>query len=645
MEENKIEKEDLFFIAENIDSGQRSSLDWVEESGPWGSLLGLEAQFLTLSLTKKKLTWFLAFILVGVSLLLARNFYLQIVKGGDYYNLAENNRLRVKYVKAHRGIIYDRNGKPLVQNVSGFSLMITPADLPKDQTQKDEVIKKVSEISGLSLDDINNQINSANKYYYQPIVIKTGIAYDQAMSLKIASSDLPGVSLNNDYWRQYFFGPQFSHLLGYVGKISPDEYENNNQNYLLSDNIGKTGLEKEYESYLRGQPGIQKVEIDALGQEKKIISETPFIPGDDLILTIDSDLQNKLYQIMDDKLKGSKAAVAIATDPRDGEVLAMVDYPSYDNNLFAAGISSTDYNKLLSDPMKPLYARSFLGEYPSGSTVKPVMATGALEQGIVTADTSFLSNGGLRLGQWFFPDWKAGGHGQTALFKAIAMSVNTYFYYIGGGYGDFKGLGLVLIDKYLTLFGLGAKTGIDLPSENKGLVPTADWKKKTTGESWYIGDTYHLSIGQGYLLVTPIQVNNYNSAIANGGTLFSPRLAMGVVHPDGTKEFFKPKVLGSNLASSSTLATVRRAMRETILTGSGRSLSTLSVEVAGKTGTAQWNTNKENHAWFNAFAPYQNPTFSITVLVEEGGEGNVIAAPIAKDAIDYWFTKNPPATP
>lgn len=635
-------KSNPFYITENIDSGRRSSLRWIEESGnsAWFSGDSNNSDFLSLSLPGRKIKIFFFFIFIGLLALLGKGFYLQIIKGGYYFSQAENNRIKTEYVKAHRGLIYDRNGKSLVQNISGFSLTITPAYLPVSLEKKNVVLSTVASLSGMALDEIINKLKEGEKYFYQPIIIKTGIDYDSAMMIKIASADLSGVELEVDSWRKYFDGVNYSHIIGYVGKINAQEYETRSDTYLLTDNIGKTGLEKSYETYLKGQYGEKRYEVDALGREKKVISQTTAQPGNDLILSIDSDLQSFVYNTINDRIKGKNGAVVIVSNPQNGEILAMVDYPSYDNNLFTQGISKDDYKKLLDDPFNPLFPRSYQGEYPSGSTVKIVEAAAALQERIITRNTSVLSNGGIYVQQWFFPDWKSGGHGVTNVKKAIAQSVNTFFYYIGGGYGEFKGMGPTVLGKYFNMFGLGYKTGVDLPGERAGFVPTVDWKNKVKKEPWYIGDTYHLSIGQGDLLVTPLQVNLYTAIVANGGKIFKPHLLRQINLHNGSVESVQPELVGQVAISSENLATVREGMRETIVSGSAQSLSTLPVEVAGKTGTAQWNTTRPNHAWFTAFAPYNNPTFCITVLVEQGGEGSSVAAPIAKDIIGYWFTHN-----
>lgn len=630
-------KNNLFFESKNIDLERRGSSRWVEDSfsSPNSMNAGAGAGFLSLSLTNKKIRIFYLLLLLGLSVLLAKSFYLQVIKGNYYFSLAEENRTKTEYTKADRGIIYDRNGEPLVQNVFGFSLVIVPADLPKDD-KRSEVINTAAYLAGITSQEIEDKLKDSSKYYYQSIVIKTGISYEQAMYFKIISSEMPGIYLDIDSWRQYLAGPAWSHLLGYVGKINAQEYEDNKGTYLLSDNMGKTGLEKQYESYLKGRHGQKIIEVDALGREKKIISQTQYIAGDSLILSVDSGLQKKIYEILQTKIKSGRGSV-IVSNPQTGEILALIDYPSYDNNLFAQGIKSDDYKKLLEDPNKPLFARSIFGEYPSGSTIKPTIAAAALQEKVITKNTTVNSTGGIKVKEWFFPDWQAGGHGTTNVVKAIAQSVNTFFYYIGGGYGDFEGLNIDRLDKYFKLFGLGERTGIDLPGERSGFVPTPQWKEEVKKEQWYIGDTYHVSIGQGDVLVTPLQVNAWTATIANGGKYLQPHLASGVIHPDGTKEFFPPLIIRDNFISSENINIVREGMRETVKTGSARSLNDFKVAIAGKTGTAQWSTTKNNHAWFTAFAPYITPTFAVTVLIEEGGEGSSIAVPIAKEIFQYWF--------
>jgi penicillin-binding protein 2 len=325
-------------------------------------------------------------------------------------------------------------------------------------------------------------------------------------------------------------------------------------------------------------------------------------------------------------------------NPSNGEILAIVSLPSFDNNHFAQGISQAEYELLIKQPDKPLFNRAVSGEFPSGSTIKPVMSAAALQEGVINENTTIKSVGGIRIGQWFFPDYLAGGHGTVDVKKAIANSVNTFFYYIGGGYESFTGLGVDRIEKYFKLFGLGSQTGVDLAGEASGFVPSPAWKEEVKGEKWYIGDTYHISIGQGDLLVTPLQVAAYTSVFANKGKLYRPHFIRQVLTSGDTgfKEL-KEGPVRENFISDNNINIVREAMRQTVTAGSARRLTSLPATSAGKTGTAQWSTKEKPHAWFTGFAPYENPEVVVTILVEEGGEGHLAAVPIAEEYLQWYF--------
>ncbi|MFA5020500.1 MAG: penicillin-binding protein 2 [Patescibacteria group bacterium] len=629
---------DPFAKLEPIALDRKNSLGWVEEScnlsGDCSS--GIQTGYLSLALSRRKiLALFLAIIAILV-VLLAKSFWLQIVGGERYFALAENNRIKIEYDKAHRGVILDRNNKVLVNNLFGFSVSLLPSDLPKDEAALAAELDRLAAIIKVPAAEMAERLAKADQNYYQPVQLRAGIPYDAGMEIKILAEELPGVELNVDAWRQYPLAESLSHVLGYIGKIDADEYSQLSDRYLLNDNIGKAGLEKQYEANLKGVHGEDRIEVDALGRKKKVVSQSDPIPGDNIVLAIDAELQEKVHDILKDKIPAGRGVVIIS-NPQTGEILSLVDYPSFDNNLFTGGINSAEYAKLLADPDNPLFTRSIFGEYPSGSTIKPVYAAAALQEKIITKETKVLSVGGISVGQWRFPDWKAGGHGSVNVVSAIANSVNTFFYYIGGGYGDFQGLGLDRLVEYLKMFGLGSRTGLDLPGERSGFVPDAKWKEDAKDQVWFIGDTYHLAIGQGDLLVTPMQVNGYLTAVANGGKLFKPRLALEAIRPDGAKVSFLPELIRGVAIDPVNLAIVREGMREAVVSGSARSLSALPVAAAGKTGTAQWNSSKPNHAWFIGFAPYEKPSFAITILVEEGGEGSSVAAPIARDIMQWWF--------
>ena len=334
---------------------------------------------------------------------------------------------------------------------------------------------------------------------------------------------------------------------------------------------------------------------------------------------------------------GATNGAAVAIDVNTGDVLAMVSLPTFDNNLFSPTTDSAARQAVLQDPGSPLINRAISGQYPSGSTVKPFVATAGLATGVINANTKIdTSAAKIELGQWTFHDWKT--HGTSDVKQAIAESNNIFFYSVGGGYKQIGGLGAERLAAWLTKFGFGQVTGIDIPGEQDGLVPTPDWKKKTKKESWYIGDTYNLSIGQGDLLVTPLQLARATAAIANNGQLLTPRLVKSSFSPASGQKDYPIRTTRDNLAPASALQVVREGMRQAVLSGSARSFATLPVEVAAKTGTAQFDKAKEKtHSWFTAFAPYNNPQIAVTVIVEGGGEGYVVAAPVAKNIIEAYF--------
>lgn len=600
--------------------------------------------------------YFVGFVMIILIIaLITKTAWLQIAQGEYYYQMAEGNRVRIERVEPKRGVIYDRNLNSLVRNKASFLLYLLPADLPDDNESTEKIFKKISEILVTkSFEEINQEFSKVDKYSleaFEPLFIADNIEYDKAMKLYLESENWPGVVLTNKFRREYLnmvrfdndpklYGLSFSHMLGYIGKINDAELEKFGDEYLPIDYIGKMGVEYFWENELKGESGKKQIEVDALGKEKKILGQVDAIDGHNLVLSIDAAIQIKLEEILIkqlEKIKLTKAS-AIILDPNNGEVLAMVSIPSYDNNLFARGITRDEYSSLIEHPDNPLFNRAVSGEFPSGSTFKPIMAAAALEERVVSENTSFLSVGGIGIGQWFFPDWLAGGHGSTNVRKAISQSVNTYFYYIGGGYNDFVGLGVDKITEYAKLFGLGSQTGIDLAGEADGFVPSREWKEEAKGEKWYIGDTYHLSIGQGDLLVTPLQVAAYTSVFANGGKLYRPHLVKQVLSSDD-------KVVGDvsiepvreKFIDDYNMMVVRQGMRQTVTSGSGRRLSTLPITSAGKTGTAQWSTVKDPHAWYTGFAPYDNPELAFTVLIEEGKEGSVVSVPVVYEFLQWYY--------
>jgi penicillin-binding protein 2 len=593
------------------------------------------------SSSNKKPFWAIGVLAILFLGLLIRAFYLQVLKTSYYQDLASGNKLRKIYIAPSRGLILDRHGKRLAYNIPSFNLVVVAIDLPASIDER----KKIYEIFKKELNiDVSKEIEKAYELKIQDeLIFPLDIKETEALIFKEKYASAKGFSIEEREKRKY--ESNISHILGYLGKINEDEWEEyKKNNYLLFEWVGKSGLEKEYESELRGIPGAKEVEVDALGKIKKSLARIEPKSGNNLKLTIDYELQKKAKEALIKKLeeKNLKKGAVVILDPRNGEVLSLVSLPDYDNNLFLN--PSSDLEKILSSEEQPLFDRAISGNYPSGSVIKPVIASAGLEEKIIDSLTTFECRGELEVKNQYNPSivykFKDNAiHGLTNVYKAIAKSCNVFFYILGGGYGNIRGLGVERIVKYLNIFGIGKKTGIDLPEEAEGFVPTPEWKEKVKKEVWYLGDTYHLSIGQGDLLVTPLQVASYTMAIANKGFLYKPHLVSEILD-NSFKVKKKIKEEYEKLPiSERNLEIVREAMRQAVEWGTANQLKTLKVSSAGKTGTAEDPQGKEPYGWFTAFAPYENPEIVVTVMIEHGGEGYYSAEPVAKEILEFWQNK------
>ena len=596
--------------------------------------------FIGLTVSDRTLRIFFGLLAAGLAVVVLRLAQVQIINGAYYAKQAEGNRSRTELIPSQRGIIYDRSGQPLVRNVPNFTVLLRPAELPAGDAGRQAVARLAAAI-GSDPETIRQAIDAQKDRPLDPVIVGERLTHDQAVLASVEAAQDNAVELDVGTRRDYTDAADIeslSHIIGYEGRLADSDVRDH-ADYLPSDLIGKTGVEKFYESTLRGAYGRRTVEIDALGRKKDVISEEPGQPGLNLVLSIDLDLQKQAEAALKAELKaiGKTRGSVIVLQPQTGEILAMVSEPGFDGNLFARGISAADYQKLADNPDHPLFPRAIAGSLPSGSVFKLAVSSAALEEGTITPSTTVLSTGGIHVDKWFFPDWKAGGHGLTNVTKALAESVNTFFYAIGGGYGSITGLGVDRIIAYARKFGLGSQLGVDLAGEGSGFLPSKQWKKETKGESWYIGDTYHLAIGQGDLLVTPLQIASMTAVFANGGQLIQPHVVAALTSSDGSRQVVEPKILNPQVVSSRTIDVVRQGLRQTVTEGSARSLQDLPVAVAAKTGTAQWNANRPNHAWFTSFAPYNNAKLVVTVVIEEGGEGSSTAAPVAKDIYAWYF--------
>jgi len=623
---------------------KKSSPDWFEGAVSPDRSQQRISQPVTDSLVSQgsKVVW-LVLLVLGLSLLAGRVFYLQFFEGPSWRAIAEGNRVRILDINPQRGLVYDRNSNLLVKNVPSFSLAVVPVDLPKESAERQVIIDRLIQQFNLVGPEVKQKIESQPLYSYQPVIIKENLSYEEAVLVKIENKLYPGVVLLVDSTRQYLVSkevPSFSHLLGYLGKITEDELPQYLvSGYSINDKVGKTGLESTYEETLKGEKGKEQIEVNAKGETKEVLAYQEPVAGNNLVLAIDTELQKYAEASLSRVLQstGKKRGAVIILDPRNGEIISLVSLPAFDNNSFALGVSQEDFSQLLSDENKPLFNRAVTGEYPSGSTFKLIVSAAALQEKLINQNTSFNSVGGIAVDRWFFPDWKAGGHGWTNVTKAIAESVNTFFYTIGGGYNGFEGLGVARIKDYAEKFGLNKKLGVDLPNEAAGFLPSKEWKEKTKNERWYIGDTYNMAIGQGDVLVTPLQIAAWTSVFANGGILYRPHLVKSILDPDSNliKEI-GPQVLNQNFIDPENIEIVKKGLRQAVLSGSARALGGLPIDVGAKTGTAQWSSKDANHAWITTIAPYQNPEVVVTVLVEEGGEGSSVALPVAVDVLNWW---------
>ena len=575
-------------------------------------------------------------LLLFVTLLL-RSSFLQIAQGEVYLARAERNRTKIQVIKAPRGIIYDRFLRPLVDNAYQFNVYINPLLIQSPEQAQDLALK----LGGL-LPDHKQEIESYIADYRrhkQLELVAENTPYEVAIRLMIEAADTASILVLSEPTRHYRYPEDLSTLLGYIGKISEDEIATL-LDYDATDTLGKSGLEKSYESTLRGTDGMVTIEVDALGREKEQVSTTPATQGTDIILTVDLDTQQLLGRVLGgvSKRNGGKPAAGVVMNPQNGEILALVSTPTYNANLFTTEFDAERYNALLSDINKPLFSRTLSGSYPPGSVFKLVLATAALNEGLINDRFTVNSTGGLWLGDRFFPDWRAGGHGITDIYRAIADSVNSFFYAIGGGVENKPGLGVDVIERYARSMGFGVETGIDLPAENPGFVPSREAYERD-GNRWYQGDTYNLSIGQGSLLVTPMQVARYTAIFARD-VIVTPHVVRKVGSSDSKILDFEDVVPFSARHSIDVgdIQIVRDAMRRTITSGSATSLQTVPVAVAGKTGTAQFNRNKSPHSWFTGFAPFDEPEIVVTILVEEGGdEGYAVTA--AREFLTEYFVQ------
>jgi len=569
---------------------------------------------------------FIIFIFIG--LITFRIITLQIIKGDQYRKLSEENRIVIYPQPASRGIIYDKNLDVIVNNKPSFTVLFSRQTLT--DTEVRDVITKVSKFLSIPAESFLERIKTISGKNFTLVKIAENISKNQAMRIAEKIPQLPGIVVRIEPVRVYKWGNIAAHITGYVREISLDELTRFS-NMKSGDMIGKDGVEKEYDEVLRGIDGGSQVEVNARGIQKRILETVDAIDGNSIVLTIDKKVQNALAKNMQ-----GRTGVAIAIDPNTGGVLGLYSSPSYDPNVFISKMQKWQINSFLESSRKPLLNRAMQCQYPPGSVYKMVTAFAGLEDGAVTAQTVVNCEGFIELGRYKqkFRCWARDGHGEFNIIGAMANSCDIFFYDVGLKLGPTK------LNEWAEKFGFGKKTGIDLPSEEKGLIPDRAWKKNKLNQDWYDGDTVNMSIGQGYIWTTPMQIAQYVVAVANNGILFKPFVIKKIINIKGETVFENiPQIKDKLNIDITNYNIVKKGMIDAVSYGTGKNSRVYGLSIAGKTGTAQ-NPQGDNHAWFVCFAPSERPKVALVVFVEHGGSGSAVAAPIGGKILAEIFDKH-----
>ncbi|QLB12463.1 peptidoglycan glycosyltransferase /cell elongation-specific peptidoglycan D,D-transpeptidase [Bisgaardia hudsonensis] len=600
---------------------------------------------------RRALIAFLGVIILS-SILFTNIYHLQVVNYEIYKTRSNGNRIKLLPIPPTRGLIYDRNGILLAENITFFGLYIVPEKVEN----LEETFAALRFMIGLTDEDIDNFKKERRRASrYTPILLKPDLTDEQIARFSVNQYNYPSLEVKPYFKRHYIYGEPLTHVLGYVAKINDRDVERlkkkeNYANYAGSHDIGKLGVERYYEEQLHGTVGFEEVEVNNRGKVVRKLREQPAIAGKSIHLTIDLELQRYIYELLE-----NRRAAVVVLDPKDSSILAMVSTPSYDNNLFVGGISSSQYKQLLEDPDRPLYSRVTQGAYPPASTVKPFVAVSGLQEKVITPHTTIFDPG-----YWILPnstkkfrDWKRSGHGNTDLNKAIMESSDTFFYQLA------YNMGIDRFSTWMKRFGFGMPTGIDIKEETDGNMPSREWKMKRYKKSWLQGDTISVGIGQGYWTATPLQVAKALAVLVNNGKVNTPHL-MKVI--EGTTiETYQDPLLYEDITEPNVeyWSIAKKGMYNVINGSSGtgrKAFSGANYHVAGKSGTAQVFSLKENqvydaselknkfhdHAWFIAYAPYEDPKMIVSVILENAGGGSSNAAPIVRQIMDYYLNKRLP---
>ncbi|MBP2644735.1 MAG: spoVD 3 [Firmicutes bacterium] len=565
--------------------------------------------------------------------LITRLVFLQIAHGQDYKRLSDNNRIKLMPIMAPRGLFYDRNNIPLVSNRPGFTVSLVPIEGPISEN----VINTLATYLNMKPEQIREKVAKLDNPL-EPVRVKDDVGPDIVTKIKEHQDELPGVIIEIQSVRNYINKELAAHIFGYVSEISDAELEKKKaQGYKSGNIIGKFGLEQVFDKEIRGEDGGSQIEVDVNGRPMRMLGRKEPVLGNSLVLTIDAKIQKAAEQAIDNRLRylqtrlgniNAKAGAAVVLNPKTGEVLAMVSRPTFNPNDFNGGISAKNWKAINDNPFNPMSNRAIAGEYPPGSTFKIITGTAALELGKVTPEEKILDTGH----HWLIPKGNAMGEalGWISFKDALSKSDNVYFYEMGNR------LGIDNLERYARQFGLGAPTGIELKGEAEGLVANQRYKQEVYGEDWYLSETFDAAIGQGFQLATPIQMATVMSQVANGGHRFRPYLVTKELAPDGSvAKTFQPEEVGKVDISDRTLNLIRSALYDVARPGGTAAyvFDGFPIPIAGKTGTAE-NPHGDDHGWFVAYAPFDNPTVVVAVVVEQGGFGSDSAAPIARKILE-----------
>jgi penicillin-binding protein 2 len=593
---------------------------------------------------KKKFRLWFILVIAALMLIVMRMWYLQVIKGDELRQRSENNSVRLRKIKSMRGLIMDTRRQVLVDNQPSFDLVFVP-NRSRDINKIIENVKALYEERSLAIPSLASFTGKIKPLV--PVILEKNISMEKLAVVETHALELPGLVAEVTPIRQYLTGQMTAQIIGFTGEVSREELDQEREEPLTpGDIIGKFGIEKFLDGHLRGKNGAEQIEVNAAGKAVRSLGKIKSLTGGNVVLTIDSGLQKVAWDAI-----GNRRGALAAIDPRNGAVLALVSSPSFDPNLFNSGISFGDWERLANDRQHPMENRSISGQYPPASTYKPVVAAAALEEGIITPETTYYCNGAFQMGDRTFRCWNEKGHGHVNLHRGIVESCDVYFYNLG------QKLGVDKLAAYARAFGLGSPLGIDLSREKGGLIPTRQWKLDRLGESWQMGETISLSIGQGFNLVTPLQLVNVYATLANGGALYRPRLVKQLESSDGlVVKVYSPEKLKTLPVSARNIRIINQALWGVVNEkgGTGYILKRKEADVAGKTGTAQVigmpqddKTRKakrvsgdfKDHALFACFAPYGNPEIAVAIILENAGGGGAVAAPVARKFIDAYFDR------